>query len=1184
MSEKLKNNSGEQPQETEWDQFKKYVDAVNADRAKKAAEKEAVKRAEAEAKNRPLAIEDKHAGNKPLTIEDKQMGNKPLVLEDKQANKTPVLAIEDKQMNKNVLAIEDKQMKNKVLAIEDKQMNNKPLALEDKQMTAELQKNQEAEINRAKEDLIKTAQEAMESEQQMSEKELYDVVQSQMELEGQMADSAKIQKTDATPLTAINIDWTHDKKELAHDLAEQDLNAEVASGGLIKKLWKGTLLKKYFEKKYTKEYMKGERTDEKGRTVNDLIREQSPDVMERFVLGATEDMRYIHQEIGKQKKDGTYDGEKLIPADEKTNEAIKQAIIDYARKTLEPGQKVEDLDREFKNETARIMAEAMDDGRIAKGTKTSNYLKTAKEAARRYEEVAINAKNKAMQEEAMAQVMAGFQVYNGEARSNVRTEAHRDNIDKIVNAIESSKVGQFIPAEIVAGAAGIALGLTQTGVRAIAGAGGGIIASSAISGLKERNRITEDRARMMRDIANGMDYGNNDKTAKYEKRIGGTLYDMKKAGDLTKNLEKALENDGENRSEDILRAIAEARVRIDFSDSEQKDLIAYSSADKRGKERLDLDVAVIRAEKSLSGEDKKRLEAMKEEIRRQVIDGYDDESGEHHAGVSEKDKDFKKFRTISALKKSGKTLALGSAIFFGSQEAMAAIDPAKIGVFEKAGLLKTENNTDASETILASGFGRLRGSYEMTTGAPRYDIHENVSDPDQIKYYEEAGYTKVQTAPGVSGTKSEIVGVDPSASTAKVDVKYDGWANNGTKISDGNELRAHIENGKFISTMRGSSTMNGENIAYDPSTVKAYVTLGDSKFEVVGKIDEATGQMAWGENGIFTTPTGETIKVIGDNGEKLYKYFEIAADNGVDTDGVQHIIPLATDIGTNEFAGKIEQIVEGVAEEPATYTFIRDIPGSAETFIRDIDFSGIGFAPETARRGLGGAATRAEVAPEPTENAPAPAPEAPEAPSAPEAPTNLTYSRVTARTAPETAPAPTEAAPPYKERSFYNDRLGTTTTIRVAPGYEDVFPGAFDKKETGQEKAPEPTPAPAPANTAPAPAPEAAPSTTESEPTILRDVPENLRGFATDYENLVLSGRDVIGDDLANYLLSNEPITAENQSKMVNAIRNLDEDGKTALRGILYMRDSLSDDEKYQLNFGNALGLVLAQNPGILDQ
>ena len=834
---------------------------------------------------------------------------------------------------------------------------------------------------------------AVESEHATNAEELSDVEQQTRKAvedeyaanDEELADIERRLAENPDRLVAINADWTHDKRELAHDLAEQDLNTEVSKANIIKKIWKGNLFKKYYEKKYEKEYMEGKRTDDKGRTLKDIIAEQHQDVMERFVLGATEDMRYIHEKIGKKKKDNSYDGEKLIKADSKTNEQIKSAIEKYARATLEPGEKVSDLDRNFENEVDRIIAEAIDNNRLGKGWKdnsTNNILETAKKAAGRYKEVAKNAKNKAEQDFAMAQVMAGFQLYNADVRNNVRTDAHRDAIDKIVNKLESSALGQFIPAEILAGAAGAAMGLTQTGARAIAGAAGGVIASSLISGLRERNRITEDRARMLRDIANGMDYSGRGKEAKglrgqekYEARIGDTLYDNKKATDLINMIEEATIFAGKyGDANRLLQAIAEARVRIDLSDSEQKDLISYSSSDNRGKERLKLDKLVINAEKKLgeinseeAKDAKKSLEAMKNEIKKRIIDGYEDESGEHHAGIKEKDQNFKNFRTIAAMKRAGKTLALGTAIFFGSQEVMAAIDPSKIGLFEKFGLIKTQNEVNAKETLLASGFGRFRGEYEMPNGATNSSGPVRTSDPEQMSKLEAAGYKKTEIQKAWSESREVLKDVDPSESSARVDVKYDGWANNGTKISDGNELRAHIENGQFISTMRGASTFNGQRIEYDPSRIKAYLTIGDSKFEIAGKLNES-GQLTWGDNGVFTTTTGETIKAIGDNGEKLYRYFEIAAVNDV-KDGVQHIIPFATDVGTNSFSGKIQQVVTDVIEHPAEYVFTKDIPVT-ETFIRDVSYNGLGFAPDIfARTGLG-EATATPVTESSTEIAP----------------------------------------------------------------------------------------------------------------------------------------------------------------------------------------------------------------------
>ena len=725
---------------------------------------------------------------------------------------------------------------------------------------------------------------------------------------------------------------------MAHDLAEQALNKEVSEGNIIKKLWKGTLFKKYYEQKYTNEFLENKRQNPDGKTINELIKEQSKSTMERFVLGAVEeDNRYIHEKSG----------ESLKRADEKTETAIKRAIEDYVSKSIKPGEKLTDLTRNLYNEIDRAMAEAIDRGDMTAGSKHTNYLEIAKQAAERYKEVAANAKTKAEHDLAMSQVMAGFKVYNAEVRDGARTEAHRDNIDKIVNALESNKFLRFVPSEIIAGAAGVALGLTQTGARAVFGAAGGIIASSVFSGLRERNRLTEDRARMLRDVASGLEYGNsaNKKISKHEARIGGTLYDMQPASVLTSKIEDALslaEKGEKGYGRVLMQAIAEARVRIDFSDSEQKDLISYSSAKNTGKERLELDKILIKAERALNERGQKDYQIMQDEIREEIINS-----------IEKQDKEFKNYRALAAVKKAGKTLGFGVGTFFISQEVIAAFDTTKIGIFEKSGLLekvgiKTINDTDAKETVLASVFGG-RGTYEVP-GQPQLKTIDNVSDPNQIEQYKAAGYTSTETTAAYSTPDTQIVEVDPSASTARINVKYDGWASGGTKTGG---IRSAISEGRFISKANGTAVVNGQTINYDPNTVKGYLTVGDAKFEIAGFAD-GSGQLTWSENGVFTTTTGETIKAIGDNGEKLYKYFEVAIDRG-DVDGVKHIIPIATDVGTDNFSDKISQVIETSIEHPAVYSFSKVIPGAKETVIREISTNNFAFSPEVilARTGLG---------------------------------------------------------------------------------------------------------------------------------------------------------------------------------------------------------------------------------------
>ena len=745
--------------------------------------------------------------------------------------------------------------------------------------------------------------------------------------EDQPEEDGPIQDYDK-PLAAINADFTADKAELAHDFAEQQLNADVAKSGLIKRIWKGNLFKKYYEKKYEREIMSGERsveTDENGEelTVDDIIKRRSDSAIERFVKGATEEYgeAYIH----------TKAGEKLTEADARTTEAVKSVIEWYATAKVPEGGSDADLRVEFDNRIKLIQAEARDNGEEINTNLLDNYYK-----------IATQAKQRAESGMAMERVMEGFKVYNADVRNSVRSEAHRDNLDKIIDKIESSAVGSVIPPELVAAAVGSAFGLTQRGARAIAGPALGLGVAGVFAGLRERNRVTEDRARMARDAAVGEEYDSESefghaagKRAKYEARLGGTLYETQSAADLTDRLEQALDSEDES-SESLLQAIAEARVRIDMSDSENKDLISYSSADRLGDERLDLDTALIKAERSLSEEDRAKLDGMKESIQNSI---YED--------IDEKDQDFRKLRTAQAVKQAGKTIAIGSIAFFGSQEIIAAVEPDKIGLLEKAGILQTENTDDASETILAGLAGpRIR-----------VDTIDNISgdDLDSIKHYEDAGYDRIESKAPWTEIKKDLVEVDPADSVHRIKASYDGWANNGTpRVYEGNELGIDLTSDGFVSNMSGNSTMAGQSFDYDSLSsagdVKGYITVGGAKFEVASTIN-SSGQITWpiDENGAILTTTGESIPAVGANGEKLYQYFEVALDNGTDANGYTHIMPFATAVGNNSFDGTIEEVRETIIEHPATYSFTKEVP-------RDVFYGGV-IAPVASRVGLGEAAT-----------------------------------------------------------------------------------------------------------------------------------------------------------------------------------------------------------------------------------
>ena len=751
----------------------------------------------------------------------------------------------------------------------------------------------------------------LEREQSEDEKRL-DEIKAKMEL---------LKKGMSEGMVGINADYTKDKEMMAVDFAEQKFNEERGKKGPIKK-WIMGAFKKNYELIYRRDIMNGKekvKVGDKEMTLDEIIESRKAGAFERvkrYADSGEEDKAFIHEEAGEKAE-----------LNKELTEKVGNIIRDFAN---DPTMTKE----QFEEAVGRQLASDRDRGNLH-----NNYYELA-EQAREFVKTAKETKDFIDAKETLDQVMAKFKVYDATIRDEVRTGGDKSNYDKALERIEQY-TGSFAAVQVVAGAAAVASLFTRTGAKAIAGAAGGIAVSGAVAGYKEYRRISEDRIRMMRDRANGISYEWEDdpsKASKYEKKIGGTLYEVARATDLTANINNALEKvkNGEGSTEDLLNAIAAAKARINISDKDKKDLIGYTSEDERGNERLALDVAVIEATKALSDEEKNTLKKFNEKVGDELTENVD-----------KLDKAFNHKRLLGALAKGGKSIALSTATFFASQEIMALRDPSKIGVFEKSGLVQRTNNPDAEETILASNFGRNLGTYEITPASTQA-IEISDGDPSAQAAAINAGYTDAGLAKEATTEwptePTDVRGFKLSElpEQLKQKFKYDGWANNGTTRFDGNELRAEIQNGQFVSTMFGNSTMGNQVFDYNElanaGKIKAFLTIGDQKFELVGSRN-AAGQLIWGENGIFTTSTGETIQALGENGEKLYRYFEIGLDNGVDADGFQHIIPFATDVGKNTFDGVINRAITMPIEHPGIRSFVKYVAG--ETATRGMTTEGI---------------------------------------------------------------------------------------------------------------------------------------------------------------------------------------------------------------------------------------------------
>ena len=845
-----------------------------------------------------------------------------------------------------------------------------------------------------------------------------------------MANQREIERTRKEiidkPLIAINANFTADKRDLAHDIAERELNEELSKAGFIKKLWKGNARKIFYETRYANQLLNGDRTiniDGKEFTLDELMAGRSEAAITRFVMSVTEDNEaFIHSKAG----------ERRMEADSETTEKIKSAIFNLAQaasKELPDDIGMEDARLEFHNRIAALKGESHD-----KGDGTDELLFD------NYEYVALQAFYRIRSHVAEERVMEGFKVYNAEVRDGIRTETHRNAVDRLINKMESR--GLFVGAEVIALAAGSFWALTRSGTSALAGAGAGVGIASAIAGVREGIRITEDRTRMQRDIANGLTYNNK---SRYEQFLYGTRYKAKKATDIIADLETAKTKGGD----ELLNAMAKARARIDFSDTEGKDLIIYSSEDARGDERLKLDIALIEAEKLLTDKGRRKYELAVKKVNDMITESVD-----------EKDSQFKRKRLARSVAKAGKSLLLGSAVFLGSQEVMAAMDQGKIGILEKYGVfeklgINVKENTEenASETLLASGFGLNRGHLKATDTI-RVENSENYAEA--IENYRNNGFTEVEVqAPSVETTTELVEISNPSEAVNRVKGICDGYANNGTAYSDGNELSLHIGNGRLTSTAHGISTMGKKQFNIDElaanNQIKGFVTLRGNTFEVAY---DGTG---WGENGILTTTSGDIIKgAFTSSGAPTYDSFQIVIDQGVDDNGFTHFIPVATHLGSGTFNGTISQVVEVPHEIPGILefvtTYVSDIP-------RAINTEGVAFTPLTGRQGLGGpnapapvetATPRRATTPSGARPAPRVSSTSRRTASRPATPT-ATPTAATAAPAgtPETAPSSTPTATP---------EATTTATPEAAPTAEPIFTSSSEAP-TGTTETEAPNPA-----------------------------------------------------------------------------------------------------------------------------
>jgi hypothetical protein len=554
-----------------------------------------------------------------------------------------------------------------------------------------------------------------------------------------------------------------------------------------------------------------------------------------------------------------------------------------------------------------------------------------------YVEAAIAARENIEHGYAMENVMEGFAYINGEARRNVRTQEHRDNLDKITHALLNNRVTRFIPPEVIAVGVGAVANIgkfgASTAARAVFMLGGGAAVSGTMAGMKERSRVTRERSIAQRRLAQGGELGGT----KFDKQLGETIQGMASAEDLTANLNSAMEAlNNENASEEerkqalnLLKGqLGSVDALVTISDRDSIDMISYTNGDNETIEnqRLRMDIARAEARSLLlkNGVTQEELARTREYLERDAYESEED-------GLNAKEAAFRSLRRKRALKRAVATAAIGVATTLGTQELNAAFNDDVHGIWDH--LTHHQDNDGATQTLLAHAFGMEQSATTVETA-----ISQGVDEATAAQYRNREGFTVKE-----AGTRTITENGQISQSEyleQHGESLHRNWFNNNTEAYDGNELGIHTsESGGFITSMSGASTRGGESLSFGGGEgIKGYLTLnsGQAPIEVAGKV--VNGQVDFSE-GLNALGLGD----IGRTG--AYKFFEVAKVAGENADGSLDINVLATSVGNGFGDGMIGSTI---SREVPIFDVIQTVTHAGTSGVQNPGFVTISFS----RRGI----------------------------------------------------------------------------------------------------------------------------------------------------------------------------------------------------------------------------------------
>lgn len=406
--------------------------------------------------------------------------------------------------------------------------------------------------------------------------------------------------------------------------------------------------------------------------------------------------------------------------DHEATVAMRDLYAEYARKgTNEHPAMTDDEFNDRVWQVRELMGEHESDTATGE-VEQDNYLETARAVRGRIEHG-----------EAVDDILEGFQLMRGEARSDARTEVHQTRTEELLDAYEKTRIGELVPSNVVAVAINIAGYVSMRGASAVAKLatlGGSALVVGAVAGVREGSDISKQRAQRERETFRGKEYENS--TAR-EEALSEFEYERASVDDILERLgsfKERLSNAEDDNPTLVLRTIneiADIKVMKELSALKGIDLFDHGVSDDPTKyiedrmkmAQLQSELKVLlqaglrsQRDKVAEGGDRAILDMLgfadgdltDEMLQAGIDSAIDDRVAEFQKTklheVEEKDEAFRKYRRYESLKKGvtvgASSLVAGAVI----QEALSMVSSSRAGFVERA--WGGQNVPDASNTLL----------------------------------------------------------------------------------------------------------------------------------------------------------------------------------------------------------------------------------------------------------------------------------------------------------------------------------------------------------------------------------------------------------------------------------------------------------------------------------------------------